>query len=804
MTSTARIRPLLRSVPGIVSVACLLGAMSLVGVVALPDVTAINVGLGRPWLIVVLLVATVVGELTAVRLRHGNEVEELTLFEAAVLADALLLRPVEAITVTLVGLLLASAATRRPWVKSLFNAGTYAVATAALLACVVGLSDPTRPFGAGTVAGLLLGTAVFGVVNLLGLSVVLAAATGVPARVTLKEGWRISVLMAFGTAGIGATTVAMGRSAPLLLPFTLLPAAALTYAYAAVAHESEQRLRSQQLLELGHLLAGPVEVEDLITRFLAYVRETFRAETAFIVMESAGREETVVIAHEAGVDIRWAASTERLLLATTDSTNLLADVDLPLGRRRVLASPLEAENRRLGVLALTEPLPQRTLLSAIPGASRLGRQDRRLGATEQTLVGPLAAALAAALRGAEHLARSQDETAKLKAVVEDSSDGIVVLDPEGCVTLWNPSVQALTGRSEAEALGHPLGELVELTDTAGSAVDPVAHAWERLTPATPRLTFETALNRPDGEQRWVRWAHAAVFDSAPSDGDSGDEPQLLRDVVLVHDITREHQVDRLKQDFLATVSHELRSPLTPIKGYVELLRRKGEDFTPEKRGECLDVVNDRVAHLARLVEDVLLASRVTVPSSTVQMGTGDLVALARKTTGDFAVESARMHLDLPQHIIPVECDPVRVVQVLSNLVSNALKYSPSTSPVFIVVRADQGTARLSVTDQGRGIPTDQLEAIFEKFHRVEDPMRMTTGGTGLGLFIAKQLTEAMGGSLVVTSAYGIGSTFTFSLPLKVEEESSGQDEQSWPNRRFTRASFPAPRRGDPAVDNRST
>jgi signal transduction histidine kinase len=114
---------------------------------------------------------------------------------------------------------------------------------------------------------------------------------------------------------------------------------------------------------------------------------------------------------------------------------------------------------------------------------------------------------------------------------------------------------------------------------------------------------------------------------------------LVRDVVIVHDVTRERQVERLKADFIATVSHELRTPVTPIKGYADLLRRRGDAMTPERRNECLDVISDRCDHLVRLVEDLLLASRISATDGSaaaqVDLGSGDLVALVQRAAGDF-------------------------------------------------------------------------------------------------------------------------------------------------------------------------
>ncbi len=146
--------------------------------------------------------------------------------------------------------------------------------------------------------------------------------------------------------------------------------------------------------------------------------------------------------------------------------------------------------------------------------------------------------------------------------------------------------------------------------------------------------------------------------------------------MLVYDVTRERQVERLKSDFIATVSHELRTPITPIKGYVELLRRRGEDMTPERRREMLDTVADRVSHLARLVEDLLLASGVSEPSAAVVMQTADLASLTRRTVDDFPGDASRLTTRAPAKLMLVQADPTRVIQVLSNLISNGLEVLP--------------------------------------------------------------------------------------------------------------------------------
>ncbi len=718
------------------------------------DAPPVAVSMPTTWLALLLLAITSASELTAVRLRRGDEVEALTLLEAAMVADVLLLSPALATVVAILGLAVASLIDRRrALVKTVFNLGAHASGTALLVAMVSSISRPASGLSGPTVAGLLLGTLAFAALNLALLSWVLSIAGGVPARETIAESWKLSLIMAVGTCGIGAIAVGVAISSPFLLPFTLLPAAALTYAYRAAAQEASERERSGHLVELTQVLAGRLVADDLLLSFLGRLRDAYGAVSARVVLEgdedSAG---AVVLADEQGVVRGNLSAFDAALLARAGSAPELVTDGLPAGWGRTLIAPLEAEGRRMGVLALVAEKP-----------ANIRRRDL-------AILSPLVSALAVALRGAEHLTRLVEETGKLQAVVDHSSDGILVLDAESRVQVWSPSMHALSGLPSALATGRLLANLlnclpVSATQEPGGAApdrtrpvpDLLDVAALGLTPAAPRRTLEIALTRPDGEERWVRMSHNAVFEAET----------LTQDVVLVYDVTRERQVERLKSDFIATVSHELRTPITPIKGYVELLRRRGDDMTSEKRHEMLDTVADRVSHLARLVEDLLLASGVSAPSASVLMQGADLAALTRRAVDDFPGEANRITTHTPSEPVPVSADPTRVIQVLSNLISNGLKYSPENSPIEVDCEVQPGgaAALVRVHDQGRGIPTDQLDRVFDKFHRVEDPLRMTTSGTGLGLFIARQLAMAMDGTLRVESTLGQGATFTFRLPL---------------------------------------
>ncbi len=356
--------------------------------------------------------------------------------------------------------------------------------------------------------------------------------------------------------------------------------------------------------------------------------------------------------------------------------------------------------------------------------------------------------------------RPDQDTATLQQIIRLSGDGIVLLSRDGRVRLWNRAMERITGVTTAAALGRPYDELLAGPDSGGEPAT-LAALLDGAGPDNPHASREVSV-RDDGTlERWLRCDHSLEFEGGA----------WTTDVVIVHDVTRLRQVERAKADFVATVSHELRTPITPIKGYVELLRAKGETMTDELRQDILRIVAERTDHMARLIEDLLLASRISSEGQDavvlgLQLERSDLVDVARRATADYLREpDCRLRLELPPEPLEVRADPLRLSQILGNLLSNAHKYSAPPVPIRLKLWRQRGWAMAAVVDRGRGIPREELDRIFDKFHRVEDPMTMTTGGTGLGLYIARELARAMGGDVEATSAPERGSTFTMRLPL---------------------------------------
>jgi signal transduction histidine kinase len=270
-----------------------------------------------------------------------------------------------------------------------------------------------------------------------------------------------------------------------------------------------------------------------------------------------------------------------------------------------------------------------------------------------------------------------------------------------------------------------------------------------------------SVTRPDGESRDLS---VSIVLARPTE--SGAPVSIF----TVHDLTSQARADRLKADFIATISHELRTPLTPIKGYAQLLRTKGDAMSPERRYAALDLIAERADHMGRLVEDLLMASRASgslgskLATTPAQHDLRDVVQDAASTFPELA---GRLVLELTDDVVPVYCDEVRTVQILSNLLSNAVKYSAADSPIVLrqcPTEFGDTHVRIQVIDHGFGIAADDLDRVFQRFYRVEDAMTMRTSGSGLGLYIARELAAVMGGDLYVTSTLGVGSTFTLTLP----------------------------------------
>lgn len=237
---------------------------------------------------------------------------------------------------------------------------------------------------------------------------------------------------------------------------------------------------------------------------------------------------------------------------------------------------------------------------------------------------------------------------------------------------------------------------------------------------------------------------------------------------LEEEESRRAELDRLKDEFVLTASHELRSPLTSVQGFAELLMIERESLTP-RQAETVEVILDNCRHLVRLLNDLLDlarsdAGRLAIRPQPIEVGPliADVVRTMRaQTEAAGQALSEQVQADLP----PINVEPDRIRQILINLITNAHEYSPESAYIQVVAQASGAEVEIAVSDNGPGIPEDQLARIFERFTRGDAGLTQRVGGTGLGLAISKSLVELHGGSIGAESSVGRGSTFRVRLPI---------------------------------------
>jgi PAS domain S-box-containing protein len=370
--------------------------------------------------------------------------------------------------------------------------------------------------------------------------------------------------------------------------------------------------------------------------------------------------------------------------------------------------------------------------------------------------GELAVATALAAEVVSFLERGElvqtvlEERRKLAEIVESTSDGIFSLDAAGRIRSWNPGLAEMTGFSAEEMVDTTHVGLLRMRDADGA--DVLLERWAQVEADPPG---EVQILDASGSPLWLSCSYSKI---AEAEG----RPSVL--VVVARNVTQSRELDRLKDDFVAIVGHELRTPLAAIKGWSSTLLSRGERMREDQRLTALQAVLGQAQRLEQLVLNILESSRIEARVVGQESAVVDVSSAAVKVVDE--VVSARpdrvVHLLAPDHGCTVRGSSVWLERALANLVGNAVKYSPDTEPVDVVVGAEDGDVIVRVSDRGPGIPLDARERVFERFERLEGTATQT--GTGLGLYITRQLVRAMGGTVVVDSLPGAGSTFTIRLP----------------------------------------
>ena len=468
-----------------------------------------------------------------------------------------------------------------------------------------------------------------------------------------------------------------------------------------------------------------------------------------------------------GVSSRFSATVQTRMMYVA---RRLGEADHPLGyvrasqtlhtigarasaiRDHVLGATLAAVLISLGIALfvtrrLTRPLRSLARASLAFGRGNYdtrvpvesGDELGRLGETFNRMAKELQARI-------ETISRDHSE---LLAILSGMTEGVVATDRERRVVLMNAAAGRMLGAHAADAVGGRIWEvtrLAEVSEVIAAALEQGRQEEEEVrVPGSPRDGFLQLVAAPV----------------------KSEDQKVMGAVLVLHDISALRHLEHVRRDFVANVSHELKTPLAAIRGFAETIL-EDEQMDPGTRRRFLERVRKQAVRLTDLVEEVLALSRLESDSQAVPMRSVDAVANVREACSTLAplAEERRISVlkDLPAHAVEVRGDDEALRRVASNLLDNAFKYTPPGGTVWVRLREEPTSLQLEVEDTGIGIPAEARERVFERFYRVDPGRSRAAGGTGLGLAIVKHLVQAMGGRVWVEAGATGGSRFCVQLP----------------------------------------
>lgn len=532
--------------------------------------------------------------------------------------------------------------------------------------------------------------------------------------------------------------------------------------------EREQRALAEALRDTAAALSSTLNFDEVLDRILENVGKIVPYDNASVSLiegrtaRFARMRGYVVPGTEAEImTYRFSLDTTEDLhySETTGQPVIISDVAhysdwLPIpGRAWIqshLSAPIHIKGQAVGYLSLESATPgfftaqhARHLQSfaaqvavAVENA-QLYQQIRRYAEELETRV-------------LERTAELDRERQRLRAILDTAGEGIFFTDRRGIIEYINPAMERLTGYSSAEVLGH----------------DP--NIWH--SGPTPAAVFDTMWRSILHGEVWQgevvnRRKDETLYDSALIVAPLvGDDQQIIGFVAIARDITRQKELDRLKDQFVANVSHELRSPLTNVKLHVNLL----EHGAPAKHDQYLQTLKREVSRLEALIENLLSLSRLDMGKLTITLGPIDLNRLVSQLAYDrrslIAETGLLVETQLDQHLPLAQADEMLLSQILANLMTNAMHYTPPGGRVTLSTatrqQADQDWITVTVADTGPGISAQDLPHLFERFYRGEVGRRSGTPGTGLGLAICHDIALKLNGRITVDTQPGRGSAFT--------------------------------------------
>lgn len=409
----------------------------------------------------------------------------------------------------------------------------------------------------------------------------------------------------------------------------------------------------------------------------------------------------------------------------------------------IIALPLRIAGKMIGLIYVLRP--------HVAGS---------FSSSDQRILSAFADQVAISLQNARLASQLAQERYKIESILESSVDGIMTIAPERHILSFNASMERLTGWKREEAVGSYCFEVLRLRDSQGTnlcqTTCPIARGIEGF------FSLDGIITTKDGQNVDMGMNYSIAHSPSGS---------LLTTVINVRDISRLRQVEDMRSALLASVSHELQTPISIIKAYASTLARTDAEWSQQTVMDKLQAIEEESDRLSELVTKILYTSRLEAGSLVLNRLVLDLPKQVHKVAKRLGeqTEIHRVEVDFPPEFPPILADPEKIGELLTNLVENAIKFSPQGGTIIIKGETSGNGASVTVADEGIGIPLRDRDKIFDRFYRVADRSAQQTRGTGLGLYICKTLVEAHGGRIWVESELGKGSRFTFSLPTGEQE-----------------------------------
>jgi PAS domain S-box-containing protein len=518
----------------------------------------------------------------------------------------------------------------------------------------------------------------------------------------------------------------------------------------------DYRLRQREyLLRISRAITARLDLSSVLELVINFAVEMVAGNYGFIALaDEPGAQPSIRAAYGLPQAI-WPAFAPLLEIppdASPEHTRLLSarlqgvaeDTGLPL--RQMIALPLASGGLAIGLIY--------SFRAAVNVA---------FSPNDEQVLADFADQAAIAVVNARLYESALREKQQLNAIIEQSADGVMIIDRRWRITTFNRAMEQLTGWPRVEALSRPCAEVLGITNSQGLNLCLTACPLQHH-PENPQPYVEGWIATRDGRRRYIQSRYSPV---------RGAEGEFLGAIANVRDVTEQRIEEEMQSTFVSVVSHELKTPVSIIKGYASTLRREDANFSQETLREGLAVIEDEADRLAHQIGDLLNVSRFQAGGWHIELTEWPLPPLAAELVAAFAAQAAQAYgeahfqfeLRFADDFPDLRADYEQIRKVLTNLVGNAVKYSPEGGLVRVGGYSQGRQALIYVEDHGIGIAPEDQQRLFERFYRVDNRLRRETQGAGLGLYLSRAIVEAHGGRIWVESQPGRGSRFSFTLPI---------------------------------------